>query len=377
MAEAVGYGGTQDRGRRPYQEDAFHIQPPPGPEGGPGSLLLLLADGMGGHRGGAHASAAAIEAFVEAYRAAPTGSGPEAERLRRGLAAANERIARDAGADPALRGMGCTVLGASLTPAGLCWISVGDSPLFLFRGGALSRLNADHSMAPVLEQAVQLGTLGPEALACHPNRNALRSAVTGRDISLVDLRDEPMELRPGDRLVAASDGILTLAPERIEDLIEKHSDRTAEGLSRALVEAVGEAGNPHQDNVTVLIAAVPPAAPAGARDAGPARPGAAARLPQRLLRPRALAAVGGLCLVAALAVGAHSYGLLPRLPWPPWASEAPAPTASESAASASPAADAAPAGADVSGADSGKPPRPAEQQQQQQQQPVVGGGGNG
>src|SRR4051794_35269970 len=203
MKQAQDYGGTQDRGRRPHQEDAFHFQPLPGPDGTVDSVLMLLADGMGGHRGGAHASAAAIQAFVETYIAFPQ---PEADRLHRALLVANQRIARDASANPTLRGMGCTLLGLAVTPAGLYLISVGDSPAFLFRNGELQRLNADHSMAPVLQQAVAFGTLSQADVACHPSRQALRSAVTGGELSLIDLHREPFRLLPGDKVVAASDG---------------------------------------------------------------------------------------------------------------------------------------------------------------------------
>jgi PPM family protein phosphatase len=307
MKQPHDFGGRQDRGRRAYQEDTFDIQAITTPDGEVGGLLMVLADGMGGHRGGAHASAVAVQAFVQAYVAAAP--GPEASRLERGLMAANQRIARDADANAALRGMGCTLLGVSVTTAGLHWISVGDSPLFLFRNGELKRLNADHSMAPMLQQAVLLGDLTEEEVACHPNRQALRSAVMGRDLTLVDLRREPLEFLPGDRLLGASDGILTLPEARIAQLLGEHIDRTAEELSRILVEAVGKAGNPHQDNVTVMLAAAPLAevAPVGKKRFLPGwllpDRGVAEASLRRLLQPRVLAALGAVFLIAAVAIG--------------------------------------------------------------------------
>ncbi|HYI70371.1 MAG TPA: protein phosphatase 2C domain-containing protein [Skermanella sp.] len=307
MKPSHDFGGRQDCGRRPYQEDTFQIKAIAAPNGEPGGLLMVLADGMGGHRGGAHASAVAVQAFVQAYAAAA--SEPEASRLERGLMAANQRIARDAGADAALRGMGCTLLGVSVTSAGVHLVSVGDSLLYLFRNGELKRLNADHSMAPVLQQAVLLGDLTDEEVACHPNRHALRSAVMGRELTLVDLRREPLEFLPGDKLLGASDGILTLPESRIVQLLEEHNGRTAEELSSILVEAVAQAGNPHQDNVTVMLAAAPPAdaAPAGKSRFMPDwllpdRNVAEAAL-RRLLQPRVLAGLGAVFLIAAVAFG--------------------------------------------------------------------------
>jgi serine/threonine protein phosphatase PrpC len=266
---------------------------------------MVLSDGMGGHDGGEHASAAAIEAFVQSYA---TETGAEATRLELALLAANQRIARDADANPALRGMGCTLVGASLTSVGLHLISVGDSAAYLFRNGELKRLNADHSMGPVLQQAVVLGTLKQEEVDCHPHRQALRSAVMGRDLSLVDLRREPLELLPGDKVLLASDGILTLPEVRLVELLNRHTDQTAAALSGILVEAVTSAGNPHQDNVTVMVAALP------AKQTEPVKkapswirllPGRG-RMPaatEHVLQPRILAILGAGFLMAALVVG--------------------------------------------------------------------------
>ena len=308
MIPGLDYGGAQDRGCRPYQEDSFHLEPLPAADGPSGELLMVMADGMGGHRGGAEASSVAVEAFVHTYLAE---AEPETERLRRSLLAANQRIAEEAAANPALRGMGCTLVGASLTSAGLNLISVGDSLAFLFRNGELTRLNADHSMAPVLQEAVRLGKLSAEEMACHPHRNALRSVVTGQDLSLIDLRPDPMELQPGDRLIVASDGILTLPEEQIVELLEAHPGQTAEELSELLVQAVTEADDPHQDNVTVLVAALPGTAarsvqapPRAAERRSSVRRMLAALSPI-MLRPRVLAGVGAGFLLAAVGVGLY------------------------------------------------------------------------
>jgi hypothetical protein len=131
----------------------------------------------------------------------------------------------------------------------------------------------------------------------------------GRELTLVDLRREPLEFLPGDKLLGASDGILTLPESRIVQLLEEHNGRTAEELSSILVEAVAQAGNPHQDNVTVMLAAAPPAdaAPAGKRRFMPGwllpdRKAAETAL-RRLLQPRVLAGLGAVFLIAAVAFG--------------------------------------------------------------------------
>src|ERR1700684_192132 len=130
MRQGQDYGGTQDRGSRDYQEDAFHFQPLPGAYGDTDGVLLTLSDGMGGCNAGGHASTLAVKAFVQTYLAAAE-ERREADRLHRALLAANQQMARDARSNPDLRGMGCTLIGASLTAAGLQFVSVGDSLVLL------------------------------------------------------------------------------------------------------------------------------------------------------------------------------------------------------------------------------------------------------
>lgn len=273
------FAGAQIQGRRPYQEDSYDLRPLAGPDAGPegGGLLMVVADGMGGHRGGAHAGAVAVASFVEAFEAA---SGPAAERLSAALTAANERIGRDAGSHPELAGMGCTLVGAIVTPATVQWISVGDSPLYLVRGGSLTRLNADHSLAPLLDEAVRRGAMSAAVAATHPDRQALQSALTGEEPELIDLLEVPFELEAGDRLLLATDGILILSEPVIARLMVKTARRDAEYAVQALLKAIAAVDHPFQDNATVLVAAPEPE---GAR-AGTARPAGRRRRPGTALR---------------------------------------------------------------------------------------------
>ena len=98
--------------------------------------------------------------------------------------------------------MGSTVVVAVISRDGIDWISVGDSPLWLFRDGRLRRLNADHSMAPVLASLVAAGRMTAEQAATDSNRHALRSAVMGEEIHLVDVSSQPVAVRKTDRAPA-------------------------------------------------------------------------------------------------------------------------------------------------------------------------------
>ena len=131
------------------------------------------------------------------------------------------RIGKYSQEQPEREGMGCTLCGVSLTEAGIEWISVGDSPMWLARNGKLQRLNADHSMAPILAKQVELGELTEEEAKRHPQRNALRSAVIGDKMQHVDASKRPMKFRKGDRLVLASDGLETLSVDEIAGSLQE------------------------------------------------------------------------------------------------------------------------------------------------------------
>ena len=237
----------QIQGARPYQEDDYGLIDPHDEDR---SEVLLLADGMGGHVSGDTASRTIVRTFAELY---PGTEGPIPDRLCICLDAANDALAAAIAENPGLSGMGSTVVAAVISPHGLDWISVGDSPLWLFREGELRRLNADHSMAPVLADLVAVGRMTEEEAATDSQRHALRSAVMGDDIHLVDVSSQPVAVRPSDRVVLASDGLMTLTDEQIAGILQERQEAPLAEVVTALIEAVEEAGHPRQDNTTVLL----------------------------------------------------------------------------------------------------------------------------
>ena len=240
----------QWQGARPYQEDAFGaLEVDMAGRGEATALLMILADGIGGAAGGATASRTAVEVFTREF---PKSSGTAGARFRECLAAATARLREREIDDPRLSGMGTTVVAALYDGCGIDWLSVGDSPMWLYSSGRLERLNADHSMAPVLERLVQRGDLSPDDARRDWRRNMLRSAVTGSPAELVDCASRPCRLEPGDYLLIASDGIETLAEEEIAREL-RAADGSAEAAADALLSAVRAAAGPAQDNVTLLL----------------------------------------------------------------------------------------------------------------------------
>ena len=245
------FAARQIPGQRDYQEDDYGLLDGRdlGLDGREHSMLLV-ADGMGGHVGGATASGLLSKTFVEAYSQA---TGPIVDRLRTCLDEANAALASAIAEKPELDSMGSTLVAAVVSGEELNWISVGDSPLWLFRAGQLERLNADHSMAPVLADLVATGRMTAEEAAQDPSRHSLRSAVMGDEIAMIDVSSQPVAVQPGDRLLLASDGLMTLSDREIADILVQTQAAPLEDSVAALIQAVEAAEHPHQDNTTVLL----------------------------------------------------------------------------------------------------------------------------
>jgi protein phosphatase len=249
-----------DKGMRERQEDAYGIRvfhslaSRNGEEGekideGPTELVAVLADGMGGHVGGARASKLTCSRFLATY---PKIEGSIEWRLLRALEDCNKGLAKAIKRNQKLHGMGSTLVGLSIDATGLHWISVGDSLLYLYRDKKLKRLNEDHSLAPVLDELVAQGEMGAQESLHHPKRNMLRSAVTGDEVELVDLSQKVLPLESGDWLIVASDGITTLTEDKIGKIISRTGSQGADQIVRALISAVKKQAEPQQDNTTVL-----------------------------------------------------------------------------------------------------------------------------
>jgi protein phosphatase len=212
----------------------------------PASRLLIVADGMGGHRGGQTASRVAVETIEQVFRSA---EGAPGQVLRSAFEAANERVHGMASQDPELLGMGTTGVALLFTGSEQAWVAhVGDSRAYRMRNGALERLTQDHS---VVEELQRRGIVTPEEAAVHPRRNEiLRSIGVEPDVE-VELQCVLVE--PGDLFLLCSDGLSgVLSDQEIADVLAREEpDRAV----RTLVALANARGGP--DNVTVQIARVP------------------------------------------------------------------------------------------------------------------------
>ena len=240
---------AQAIGCREEQQDAVAEQ-----RLSPNLRLFVLADGMGGHIGGAKAACTVVQAIGGYLQNHP--SADVAEALRQAVQHANGRLAEEAAAHPELYGMGTTVIALLLDEAAgrYTYISVGDSPLYLCRSGCLTRINANHAFAEDLKKMIAAGIISREEAERHPARHAVTSAITGGSIRHTDIGEG--SLHSGDILLLASDGIQTLddsAGGEMEALLAAQAGSPPSHTVQTLMAAVSGKNNPRQDNVSVIL----------------------------------------------------------------------------------------------------------------------------
>jgi PPM family protein phosphatase len=241
------------QGARDYQEDAITADFPVGAEAG----FVVLADGMGGHAAGDVASKIVLtEVFSELkfhYADVEAFEARAPEILRSVADLANETLRHHTRTHPETEGMGATLVVPALVENRLWWISVGDSPLFLYRGGKLMQLNEDHSMAPQIDFMVKSGLMDAEVAANHPDRNCLISVLMGTRIPKIDCPVKPCELRAGDIVVCASDGLQFMTNAQIEKVLAKYRKTRSTEIAERLLQELGRIGDPDQDNISFTI----------------------------------------------------------------------------------------------------------------------------
>jgi protein phosphatase len=235
-------------GARDYQEDTYMVTELEQADNGKTCALAILADGMGGHTAGNVASSIAVKIFNKSFQSSFPPIEVEAA-LTEALNVSNEKIRTSVKEKPALRGMGCTMVAAYLDDDDLYWVSVGDSHLYLIRERELIKPNANHSYGAYLDMMKGQGIELEEQVGM--SRHMLMSAITGEKISNIDISETPIKVRPGDRVIVASDGLDVLGTGAI---IQYSSwSATASECVCALFKAVEDANKINQDNTTLIV----------------------------------------------------------------------------------------------------------------------------
>lgn len=367
----VAAGNAQHRGAREAQEDAFGFSDLGDAAVGRLGALCVVCDGMGGHRGGSEASAAATAAFLDAFRASQPDE-PAPSVLGRALDAANAvvvAIGRHADTEDA----GTTLAAALVRDASLHWVGVGDTRIALLRDGGLFQVTLDHTYRIELLRRAAAGDGRREDALSDRQGDRLTSSLGTLPVARVDRSHRGLPLRPGDRVLVMTDGVYrALQPGEIAALMTGDPHAACE----AVIAAVLDRGLPNQDNATIVAIGAPAgrahatgagagatdaragASPGGPRDAEPTPTGVAddaARRTQEAARQRRMRLGAGalaLALVAALGVWLGGRG----------ADDAPAPPAPPAppAGPAGPARPPPPAASEVPVPEAGGAPHPGD-----------------
>ncbi|MEM7096558.1 MAG: PP2C family serine/threonine-protein phosphatase [Actinomycetota bacterium] len=223
-----------------------------------GSTVAIVADGMGGHRGGEVASSLAASEMLAQF------DQPDLSRLVTAVGQANRRILDAAAANPTLHGMGTTVVAMAViedpaasigdepspadtveTETWLGVINVGDSRAYRLTGNVLEQLTDDHSL---VETLVREGRLTPEQAKEHPQRNIVTRALgVLEDVDVDDFRFIP---KIGDRYLLCSDGLFNeVEALEIATILATYAD--PQETANALVVAANAGGG--RDNITTVV----------------------------------------------------------------------------------------------------------------------------
>jgi serine/threonine protein phosphatase PrpC len=209
--------------------------------------IFSVADGMGGHEGGAEASRIAVETVEEIYK---SGDGADIRAiLLTAFQTAHQRILQYADAHPGLQGMGTTCTAVALRGLDLYYAHIGDSRLYLAREDSIYRLTRDQSYVGKL---VEQGIISTDEAGTHPQRHILTSALGAGAEVIPECPEEPLSLEKDDVLVLCTDGLWSLLPETdIQKVVTSQKPDTA---CKELVKMARDHGGP--DNISVQVARV-------------------------------------------------------------------------------------------------------------------------
>lgn len=205
--------------------------------------LLVVADGMGGHKAGDFASRLAVQSLREALEAKAEGS-PEA-MFRKAIQFANQKLIEASKQDARLEGMGTTLVVATVIEQTLYFANIGDSRLYLLSDG-MKQLSKDHSF---VQEMVRLGGINAEDAKHHPDKNIITRAVGARE--KVDIDFFEYRLKKGDTILMCTDGLSNMIEDEEMFRIVKSSRDIVEAVERLVEKANENGGN---DNIGVILA---------------------------------------------------------------------------------------------------------------------------
>lgn len=207
--------------------------------------LFIVADGMGGHKAGDHASKLCVESMVRSIEQSehktPVSVFDEAVEV------ANQAVYREAREHAEYEGMGTTMVACTLQGDTLYVANIGDSRLYLIRD-CIEQITDDHSL---VEEMVKKGNLTESEARIHPQKNIITRALGIDNTVQADYFE--VTVQNSDIILLCSDGLSNMLDDDELEYIVKHSD-SLENAGEILVARANENGG--NDNITVVLAEV-------------------------------------------------------------------------------------------------------------------------
>lgn len=234
------YGLTDVGRRREVNQDYVYATDAPV---GPFPNLLVVADGMGGHKAGDFASKFTVETLRKELMKSADGK-PE-EILGAAIDTANRKLIEAASTDVKLEGMGTTLVAATVIGNNLYFANIGDSRLYLISDN-IRQLSKDHSL---VEEMVRLGGIKAEEARNHPDKNIITRAMGVKEEAEADFYE--FRIKRGDKILMCTDGLSNMVEDETMFGIVKGSRDIIEAVHMLIDKANSNGG---RDNIGVVMA---------------------------------------------------------------------------------------------------------------------------
>jgi len=204
--------------------------------------LYIVADGMGGHKAGDYASRYTTQRIVASVSRSP-GNEP-VTILKEAIEIANKLLIEEAAEDEAKKGMGTTLVAATVIGGRLYVANIGDSRLYIIDDG-IRQVTRDHSL---VAEMVRIGEVDVSAAREHPDKNIITRAIGAEAGVEADFFE--VELKQGDLILICTDGLTNMVEDSIIRDIALQKASLKERAEQ-LVKAANDNGG--RDNITVMM----------------------------------------------------------------------------------------------------------------------------
>jgi len=207
--------------------------------------LYIVADGMGGHKAGDFASRYSVSEFEKELKEQKAktiiGSMDGAVRV------VNERLLKEAAAEPEYEGMGTTFVAACISDRSLYVLNIGDSRLYLLNEkGTMKQITQDHSL---VEEKILRGEIERKDAKNHPEKNVITRALGAVEQVAPDFFE--VDLEAGDYILLCSDGLTNMVEDVILKEVILEEEASLEEKAAKLIKLANENGG--RDNISLVL----------------------------------------------------------------------------------------------------------------------------